>query len=432
MASIPASSTVNRPEDTSTTLSPSARLVALSAVTALFFMWGFITCLNDILIPHLKAVFQLNYLRSSLIQFTFFGAYFVMSMPAGAIVARLGYKGGVIVGLVTAAAGTLLFLPAASLISYNLFLGALFVLATGITVLQVAANPYVAALGKPEMASSRLNLAQAFNSLGTTLAPYLGGWVILSAVGSAAASDAASQAATVKLPYLGLTFLLLLLAGGIALIKLPHLANVEEASTDHATFREALKMPQLRLGVIGIFLYVGAEVAIGSYLINFMGDPNIAGFERSQAAYYVPYYWGGAMVGRFIGSALTRVMPPHGVLAANATIATALTLIGFSAGGHLAMWAVLAIGLFNSIMFPTIFTLGIANLGHLTGRGSSLLIMAIVGGAIVPVAMGYAADRFGVHHSLFIPALCYLYIIYYGLAGYRPQIAGAAGGPATR
>ena len=426
MAFTPITTTDGLSEDASTTLSPSARWMALSTVTTLFFMWGFITCLNDILIPHLKAVFQLNYLRSSLIQFTFFGAYFAMSLPAGAIVARLGYKGGVIVGLVTAATGTLLFLPAASYISYNLFLGALFVLATGITVLQVAANPYVAALGKPEMASSRLNLAQAFNSLGTALAPYLGGWLILSAVGSAMTTDAASQAATVKLPYLGLTILLLLLAGGIALIKLPHLSNVEEASTDHATFREALKRPQLSLGTVGIFLYVGAEVAIGSYLINFMGDPSIAGLERSQAAYYVPYYWGGAMIGRFIGSALTRVIPPHLVLAANAAIATALTVIGFCATGHLAMWSVLAIGLFNSIMFPTIFTLGIAELGHLTGRGSSLMIMAIVGGAIIPVAMGYAADLFGVHHSLFIPALCYLFIIYYGLAGYRPQVAGGS------
>lgn len=432
MASNPVSTVDRLSNDASTTLSPSARLVALSTVTALFFMWGFITALNDILIPHLKAVFQLSYLGSSLIQFTFFGAYFAMSLPAGRIVAQLGYRGGVIVGLVTAAMGTLLFLPAASFISYNFFLGALFVLATGITILQVAANPYVAAMGKPEMASSRLNLAQAFNSLGTTLAPFLGGWVIFSAVGSAAAADAATQAATVKLPYLGLTILLLLLAGGVALIKLPHLSNVEEESSSHVTFAEALKMPQLSLGTIGIFVYVGAEVAIGSYLINFMGDPNIAGMEKGQAATYVPFYWGGAMIGRFIGSVLMRVVPPQRVLAANAAIAIALTLIGFATNGHLAMWSVLAIGLFNSVMFPTIFTLGIANLGHLTGRGSSLMIMAIVGGAIIPVAMGYAADLFGVHHSLFIPALCYLYLVYYGLSGYRPKTATEVNSPGMR
>jgi FHS family L-fucose permease-like MFS transporter len=225
----------------------------------------------------------------------------------------------------------------------------------------------------------------------------------------------------VKMPYLGLTLLLLLLAGAMALVKLPHLANVEEGASDHVTFGETLRMPQLNRGIIGIFLYVGAEVAIGSYLINFMGDPAIAGFDRSVAANYVPYYWGGAMVGRFIGSVLMRVIPPQNVLAANAAIAVLLATIGFFASGHLAMWAVLAIGLCNSIMFPTIFTLGIAELGHLTGRGSSLLIMAIVGGALVPMAMGRAADLFGVHHSLFIPALCYLFIVYYGLAGYRPQ-----------
>lgn len=411
------------PQQASDQLSPGARRIALSTVTTLFFMWGFITCLNDILIPHLKAVFQLDYLRSSLIQFTFFGAYFVMSLPAGKIVAQLGYKGGILVGLITSAVGTLLFYPAASLLSYNLFLGALFILATGITVLQVAANPYVAALGKPETASSRLNLAQAFNSLGTTLAPYFGGWLILSLAGSKAASDALSQAASVKIPYLGLTVLLLLMAGGVALVKLPHLFSVEEDSAHRGTFRDALAMPQLRLGTLGIFLYVGAEVAIGSFLINFMNDPKIAGLEAAQAAYYVPYYWGAAMVGRFIGSALMQVIRPNQVLACAAGVAFLLATTGFLATGHVAMWSVLAIGFFNSIMFPTIFTLGIADLGHLTGRGSSLLIMAIVGGAIVPVAMGYAADHFGVHHSLFVPALCYLYVVYYGVSGYRPQRA---------
>jgi MFS transporter, FHS family, L-fucose permease len=420
MALTPLSKISNQlPQEAPAQLSPAARRVALGTVTTLFFMWGFITCLNDILIPHLKAVFQLDYLRSSLIQFTFFGAYFVMSLPAGKVVAQLGYKGGILVGLITSAVGTLLFYPAAGLLSYNLFLGALFILATGITVLQVAANPYIAALGKPETASSRLNLAQAFNSLGTTLAPYLGGWLILSLVGSKSASDALSQAASVKIPYLGLTAILLLLAGGVALIKLPHLFNVEEDSAHRGTFREALAMPQLRLGTIGIFLYVGAEVAIGSFLINFMNDPKIAGLEAAQAAYYVPYYWGGAMVGRFIGSALMQVIRPNQMLACCAGIAFVLAAIGFLTDGHAAMYSVLAIGFFNSIMFPTIFTLGIADLGHLTGRGSSLLIMAIVGGALIPVAMGYAADLFGVHHSLFIPALCYLYIVYYGASGYR-------------
>jgi FHS family L-fucose permease-like MFS transporter len=400
-----------------TALSPNARRLAQTVVVALFFMWGFITVLNDILIPHLKGVFHLDYTQAALIQFTFFGAYFLMSLPAGLLVSWLGYKWTMVTGLLVAAVGTLLFLPAANTLSYPLFLGALFVLATGITILQVSANPYISVLGRPETASSRLNLAQAFNSLGTTLAPRIGGWLIL--VGGVAAVTATplQQAATVKAPYLILTGILVLLAIVISVMHLPRLTAVEGGK--EGSLLGAVKVPHLTLGAVGIFVYVGAEVSIGSFLINYLGDPKIAGMEATKAAFYVSLYWLGAMVGRFIGSALLQFVRSSRLLACNALIATLLCVVGFMMSGSIAMWAVLAVGLFNSVMFPNIFTLGIRNLGHLTGSGSSLLIMAIVGGAIIPEVMGLMADAVSIHAALFIPAICYVYIIYYGLHGHR-------------
>jgi len=395
------------------------RRLGLIAVTSLFFIWGFITVLNDILVPHLKSVFELNYLQASMIQFVFFGAYFIMSLPAGKIIAWVGYQRGMVLGLLTTGLGSLLFYPAADFLSYDLFLGALFVLATGITILQVAANPYISVLGKPETASSRLNLAQAFNSLGTTLAPWIGGGLILGQI--AIGTSKLAEAASVKVPYLELTAILVGLAIVLALIKLPTLASVEEDTAHPGTLGDALKVPHLALGSLGIFLYVGAEVSIGSYLINFMMDPDVAGYTKQVAAGYVSYYWGGAMIGRFIGSALLQKITANRLLAINAACATILAMIGLFSSGPIAMWSVLGIGFFNSIMFPNIFTLGISELGHLTSRGSSILIMAIVGGAVVPAIMGRMADKFGIHHSLFIPALCYLYIIYYGLSGYRDK-----------
>jgi FHS family L-fucose permease-like MFS transporter len=395
----------------------SARRTGLVIVTALFFMWGFITCLNDILVPHLKGVFELNYTKAILIQLVFFGTYFLMSLPSGVLVSRLGYKRTMVTGLLVAGLGTLLFLPAASVVSYGLFLGALFVLATGITILQVSANPYIAALGRPETASSRLNLAQAFNSLGTTIAPWLGGMLILSH--QTMSQDKLAEAASVKVPYLILTGILVLLGVVIAFSHLPTISAVEGEHGREGGLWDAIKIPQVSLGAVGIFLYVGAEVAIGSFLINYLTEKNIAGFDEQTAAKYVSLYWGGAMVGRFIGSVLLQYIRANRLLTFNATMTVLLSITAFLAEGRLAMWAALAIGLFNSIMFPNIFTLGIRNLGHLTGKGSSLLVMAIVGGAIVPQIMGVMADCFGVHRSFFIPALCYLFIIYYGVRGYR-------------
>jgi MFS transporter, FHS family, L-fucose permease len=413
------------PASEESSLPPAARRLGLIVVTSLFFIWGFITVLNDILVPHLKSVFDLNYLQASMIQFVFFGAYFIMSLPAGKVIAWVGYQRGMVLGLLTTGLGTLLFYPAADYLSYNLFLFALFVLATGITILQVAANPYISVLGKPETASSRLNLAQAFNSLGTTLAPWIGGGLILAQI--SVGTSKLAEASSVKVPYLELTAILVVLAIVLAFIKLPTLAAVEEDTAHPGTLWDALKVPHLSLGALGIFLYVGAEVSIGSYLINFMMDPDVAGYTKQVAAGYVSWYWGGAMVGRFIGSALLQKISANRLLAVNATVATILAVIGLFSYGQMAMWSVLAIGLFNSIMFPNIFTLGISELGHLTSRGSSILITAIVGGAVVPAIMGRMADLFGIHHSLFIPALCYLYIIYYGLSGYRDRRARISG-----
>lgn len=410
---------------------------ALGALTSLFFMWGFLTCLNDILIPHLKAVFTLNYAQSMLIQFCFFAAYFIMSLPSGAIIEKIGYKRGICAGLVTAGLGCLLFYPAAALRSYPFFLGAFFVLASGITLLQVAANPYVTILGTPQTASSRLNLTQAFNSLGTTMAPYLGSIFILAVSVKSAAEIAAmpagelavyqaAEASSVQVPYIGLAAALFLIAAVFAVIKLPQL---EAGSADPETGKEeydpggAWGYRHLKLGVLGIFLYVGAEVSIGSFLVNYLGQPFVAGLPEAEAARYVSFYWGGAMVGRFLGSGLQRRINPAKLLAFNAFAAAALTAVTMSAGGAAAMWSILAIGLFNSIMFPTIFSLGIAGLGKHTGKGSGLLCMGIVGGAIVPVLQGFLADSIGIHHAFILPLLCYLYIAYYGLSGHKPRLA---------
>lgn len=404
---------------------------ALTVVTAIFFIWGFITVLNDVLIPHLKSVFTLNYAEVMLVQFTFFGAYFVMSLPSGKLLSRIGYRHAIITGLVVAGLGALLFWPAARLPSYPLFLLAFFVLATGITVLQVAANPYVSLLGPPRLASSRLNLAQAFNSLGTTLAPKLGGLAILS-VGVLGAAELAAlppaqqlayrigQAEMVQLPYIGIALVLFVLAFVVWWFHLPPLAAADgEADDPRHRFADALAHRHVRLGVVAIFLYVGAEVSIGSFLINYLALPEIGNMSEARAAGFVSLYWGGAMIGRFVGSALLTRLDPRRVLAAVAAIAAALVLTTMLGRGWIALGSVVAIGLFNSVMFPNIFTLGIEKLGPLTGKASSLLVMAIVGGAVIPLAQGMLADRIGVQHAFVLPMLCYLYVVFYGWKGSR-------------
>lgn len=400
----------------------------LTVLTSLFFIWGFMTCLNDILIPHLKALFTLSYTQAMLIQFCFFAAYFVMSMPSGWLVERIGYQRGIVTGLATAACGCLLFYPAAGAQSYPLFLTGFFVLASGITLLQVAANPYVSVLGRAETASSRLTLTQAFNSLGTTLAPYLGSVLILS-VGVktadelrmldnvALASYRAEQAAAVQMPYLALAATLLVLAGVFSLINLPTITGESTATQSPVQSRKvsAWQFPHLVLGAAAIFVYVGGEVAIGSFLVNFLALPDIANLPEHEAGKYVSLYWGGAMIGRFIGSAVMQKVVPHRVLAFHAVTAMALVGITVLSDGSLAMWALLAVGLCNSIMFPTIFSMAIRDLGAHTGQGSGILCSAIVGGAVVPLLQGLFADFIGLQQALLVPALCYALITGYAL-----------------
>jgi MFS transporter, FHS family, L-fucose permease len=400
----------------------------LAVLTTLFFMWGFLTCLNDIIIPHLKAVFELNYAKAMMIQFAFFTAYFVMSLPSGKIVTAVGYKTGIIIGLGGAALGCLLFYPAAGARSYGLFLLALFVLASGITLLQVAANPFVAALGKPETASSRLTLTQAFNSLGTTIAPQFGSLLILSTAAKSAAeiqvmTPAAAEAyriaeaSSVQNPYLGLAGALVLLAVAIAMFKLPKIEDVTPVAVDtgRETHKSAWGYRHLVLGALAIFLYVGGEVAIGSFLVNYFKEPSIGGLTEAEGARLVSFYWGGAMIGRFIGTATLRMYKPTKVLFGHAVAAVILVMLTMLTKGSVAMWAVIAVGLFNSIMFPTIFTLAIDGLGKHTSQGSGILCMAIVGGAIVPVVQGALADAIGIQWGFIVPALCYVYIAWYGL-----------------
>lgn len=471
--------------------------LALVVLTSLFFMWGFITCLNDILIPHLKAIFDLSYTQVMFVQFTFFTAYAIVSLPSGLLVEKIGYKTGIIVGLLTAAAGTALFYPAAGYRSFEIFLLALFVLASGITLLQVAANPYVAILGTSETASSRLNLSQAFNSLGTTIAPVFGSILILS-VAVKGADELASlsvtdqeayklmEASAVQNPYLMLTGLLVLIAIVIALFKLPKIETAQ-ASGSRSTVgydqqhQSAWGYRHLVLGAVALFVYVGGEVSIGSFLVNYFKE--LLNMPEAEAGTYVSLYWGGAMIGRFFGSITLSGMTdakkknvytafvfvlalvlalyitkeyqnlasfspggfsktfmflvlvalnflafglgrqqPGRTLAILAFCAATLVIISMLTDGRLAMWSILCVGLFNSIMFPTIFTLAIDGLGKHTGQGSGILCTAIVGGAIIPVIQGVFADSIGIHHAFILPVLCYMYIAFYGMKGHIPVV----------
>ena len=413
---------------------------AMTVTTALFFMVGFLTCLNDVVIPHLKSIFELNYAEALLVQFAFFSSYFIFSYPGGKLVERVGYKRAMVIGLLVMAAGAAGFLPAAYFALFPLFLAALILLAAGMTVVQVAVNPYVTVIGPAATASSRLNLAQAFNSVGTFIAPFVGGLLILggatqltpermnSLSAAALQSYREVQADTVRLPYIAITVTLVLLAVALAAIKLRPQDSSAERTQDFrpGAFAEALAKPAsiwsrpwLLAGALGIFTYVGAEVAIGSLLVNYMGLPQIAGLKESIAANFLMVYWGGAMIGRFIGSAVLQRVRTGPVLGTAGVIACLLVVLSIITHGHTAMYALLAVGLFNSIMFPSIFTLGIQDLGPLTSKGSSLMIAAILGGAIIPELTGRLADKIGLHPSFIIPAICYVYIAAFGIAAIR-------------
>lgn len=409
---------------TANDLAPTPRYgSALAAVTTLFFLWGFITCLNDILIPYLKAIFQLSFAQANFINLCFFGAYFLMSIPAGRLVARVGYKRGMLLGFVVAAVGAFLFYPAAAQRVYGLFLGALFVLASGITILQVAANPYVAILGPARSASARLTLTQAFNSLGTFLAPLLGSALILSHLPklNTVASAARIDVTAVQLPYLVIGTVLLLISLLLSRVNLPQIVPATEAAgtTVDADSTRAWHYRNLVLGVVGIFAYVGAEVSIGSHLVSYLALPSVMGLDPQSAGDRVALYWGAAMVGRFGGAYLLNKVAPSKLLAFNAVCAVALVLVSINTTGALAMWSLLAVGLMNSIMWPVIFPLALAGLGRHTEEGSGLLCTAVVGGALVPLLFGVVADHGGLRLALLLPVFCYAYIVWYGLRGSR-------------
>ena len=393
---------------------------ALVVLTTLFFMMGFITCMNDILIPHLKDIFDLTYVQAMLIQFCFFTAYAIMSIPMGYLVGKIGYKNGVISGFVLTAIGCLLFYPAAGSHSYATFLGALFILASGVTLLQVAGNPYVTLLSKPGKESATLTLVQAFNSLGTTIAPQIGAFLILADATQTVSK--AEQISSVQIPYLGLAGLLIISAVFVKMIRLPDANKIaeEESEHNHDGKHSVWQYRHLVFGAAGIFCYVGAEVSIGSLLVSVLGY--LKGLDHASAAKYLSFYWGGAMVGRFLGSAIMAKIAPNRYLAFNATAAVALLGVAMLAGkasADIAMWALLAIGFFNSIMFPTIFSLATKGLGRFTSSASGVLCTAIVGGAVVPVVQGWAADTYGLMISFVVSAICYIYIVFFAIKGYK-------------
>lgn len=434
-------------------------------LTVLFFLWGLLTSLNDILVPHLKAAFQLSNFQAQLVQFSFFIAYFLMSIPAGIIIRKVGYKRGIVLGLALMGLGCFIFYPASVVKVYGVFLLGLFVLASGITILQVAANPYVAVLGPSETAASRLNLSQGFNSLGHTIAPLFGAWLILQNV-------AVVNVETVQMPYIFLAITLMLIAGIFLFLQLPAIEYEDPRTEGFNVFN----YPHLVLGAVAILCYVGAEISVGSFLVNyFMTDPTIL-LDTKTAGSHVAFYWGGAMVGRFTGAValddkiaperktmLMALFPiiamvvvylivqtqgfdksmalgfstmlilnyavfrfakktPPALLAIFAVCCITLLVITMTTGGKIALWSVLGIGLFNSIMWSNIFTLAIDKLKQYTSYGSSLLVMMIAGGALLPLVQGAVADASSVKFSYIVPLVAYGYLVFYGLKGYQPRI----------
>jgi len=398
---------------TAPTTGPANYTLPMVLMVSLYFSIGFITALNDILVPHFKDLFHLTNVEALLVQFCFFGAYFVMSIPCGRIIGRIGYKSGIVAALCTMACGLLLFVPASIVIVYPLFLFALFVVGSGLALLQVAINPYVGALGKPETAATRISICGGLNSLATTIAPGVGATFIFIAAGATTAQLARS----VRMPYLYLAAFTLMLAVCTRLVHLPEV--IAKPSGGEASDGSAWSFRHLRLGSLAIFAYVGAEVAIGSVLINFLGQPSMGGLSHIAAAHYVQLYWGGAMVGRFLGFATLRYFRTERALAAVAACALVLVATTIFGHGHLAMWAIVSCGLFNSVMWPCIFPLGVKGLGKFTSQGSGILVMMVVGGAVIPEIQGLLADKLGYNHSFAIVLACYAYLIYFALSGYR-------------
>jgi FHS family L-fucose permease-like MFS transporter len=402
-------------------------------VFALFFIFGGITSLNDVIIPKLKELFTLSYAQAMLVQSAFFAAYFIVSLPAAAIVRRIGYMRTAVVGLLTMTAGCLLFIPAAAASLFGAFLLALFVLAAGITVVQVVANPLISMLGQPQTAPSRLTFAQAFNSLGTTVFPYVGAILILGSLAKVdqstlssiqLAAYRAAESQVVVHTYIGLAIALAVVA---AMVWANRKKLVEHTSPDSGILGafSLLRQPRFAFGALCIFLYVGAEVAVGSLIVNYLMQFDVLGLGAEAAGKHVPLYWGGAMVGRFLGAYVLRICSPGKVLAVAGGLAALLLLVSGTSTGAVAGWSLLAIGLVNSIMFPTIFTLASEGLGERAAEGSGLICVAIVGGAIVPLITGFAADMAGLRMSLAVPAICYLLILAFGWYARAPKRSAA-------
>jgi MFS transporter, FHS family, L-fucose permease len=405
---------------------------ALTLLASLFFMWGFITVINNTLLPHLRSVFDLTYTQTTWIESVWFIAYFVASIPSAKLIERIGYKYSMVVGLLIMALGALLMIPAARIPSYGVVLTALFIIAAGITLLQVAANPYVAVIGPPQSASSRLNLVQAFNSMGTTFAPLFGGYLILSRSASGNVEGGAAvltmeqrlaDAQSVQLPYFIVAMVLVVLAIVIARYKLPDLdVAARRLDAEERKKHSLWEHRNLLFGVPAIFIYLIAEIGVSNLFINFVSAPGIGNMTHTQASNYLFLLWGGMMVGRFVGSQLMRTFSAESVLAWASVGAFVVMMLTVFTTGKFAMWSLISVGLFHSIMFPTIFTLGIRGLGPLTEEGSGLLIMAIAGGALV-VVQGSLADMFGLQLSFLLTAACELYVLFYALWGCKVTAA---------
>ncbi|MBD1386574.1 sugar MFS transporter [Mucilaginibacter rigui] len=387
---------------------------ALVSLGVLYFMMGAITCLNDTLVPYFKAGFSLSYSQSSLVQFYFFLTYGLVSIPAGKIVDRIGYKMGMVTGFSIAAIGAMLFYPASVFHQYSLFLGALFIIAIGIVLLQVAANPYVTILGPAKTASSRLTLIQGVGSLGTTVAPIFGAYFILSQLQH---KNVGSEA--VKYPYLGIAVLLILIAVIVSRLNLPVIGS-SASSPRQKEVGSVFSFRNLNFGILGIFFYVGAEVSVGTFLTNYVAET--LSVEVHDANSYVAFYWGSMLVGRLLGAIVLKVLKPQLVLVICSIAAVSLIIISVNTTGLLAVWAMIAVGLFNSVMFAIIFSLSVDGLGSHTAKGSGLLSTAIAGGAIVSYAMGIIKDNFDWKITFIIPIICYLYIVFYGVNGYKSKV----------
>lgn len=382
-------------------------------------MWAFLTAMNDILIPFVKELFDFGYAQAALVQFCFFGAFALMAIPSAKILEKVGYKKGIALGLSIMGVGALLFYPASKIVYYPLFLGALFVLATGVTMLQVAANPYVAVLGPSKTAASRLNLAQGFNSVAKIIAPIFGSTLILTGMEGL---PKAEQASAVQLPYIGLAIALFLLAGVFSFLNLPDMKDLDSQNEENQIVhskKSIWEFPHLLLGALAIFMYVGAEVSVASFMTSFLGEDYIAGLKPENAGKYLSFYWGGLMIGRFVGAAVLQKVASNKLLGIMSLLAMILLAVGIFSTGWFAAWAIILVGFCNAIMWSNIFTLSIDGLGKLTSQGSGLLVTAIVGGAILPLIQGLIADNIGLQISYIVPIIAFGYIFFYATKGYK-------------